>query len=42
MAPAAPEKSVEQRLAEIDDLHDRGVISTDEHTAARAKIIAGS
>jgi len=42
MAPAAPEKSVEQRLAEIDDLHDRRVISAEEHNAARAKIIAGN
>jgi hypothetical protein len=38
--PPAP-TSKEQRLAEIDDLYRRGVISADEHTAGRAKIILG-
>lgn len=38
--PAA-EKSIEQRLAELEDLHDRGVISDAELAAGRAKIIAG-
>jgi hypothetical protein len=33
--------SIEQRLAELNDLHTRGVISDDELTAGRAKIIAG-
>lgn len=39
---AAPERpSIEQRLAELDDLHDRGVISDAEHVAARAKALEG-
>lgn len=42
MTPAPPEKTIEQRLAEIDDLKDRGVITEEEHAAARAKIISGS
>ena len=32
--------SIEQRLAELDDLCQRGVISDSERTAARAKILA--
>jgi hypothetical protein len=37
---AAPERpSIEQRLAELDDLHARGVISDVEHVAARAKAL---
>jgi hypothetical protein len=40
-APPAAEKSIEQRLAELEDLHERGVISDVELAAARAKIIAG-
>jgi hypothetical protein len=32
-------RSVEQRLAELDDLLRRGVISPDEHAAARARIL---
>jgi Short C-terminal domain len=40
LTPAAPGKSIEQRLAELDDLHARGVITADEHAAARAKVIA--
>jgi hypothetical protein len=39
--PESTERSIEQRLAEIEDLHERGVISDAELTAARAKIIAG-
>ena len=35
----APEKSLEQRLAELDDLHARGVISDDEHRGARAEAL---
>ena len=42
MAPPSPERTTEQRLADIDDLRDRGVITEDEHSAARAKIISGS
>jgi hypothetical protein len=41
-APPAEEKSIEQRLAELDDLHERGVISDAELAAARAKVIAGN
>lgn len=39
--PEAAGRSIEQRLAELEDLHERGVISDAELTAARAKIIAG-
>ena len=35
----AQEKSLEQRLAELDDLHRRGVISSTEHEAARAEAL---
>jgi cytochrome c-type biogenesis protein CcmH/NrfG len=35
----APEKSLEQRLAELDDLHARGVISDEEHRSARAEAL---
>jgi hypothetical protein len=35
-----PEKTIEQRLAEIDDLHARGVISDGERAEARGKILA--
>ena len=34
-------RSVEQRLAELDDLRARGVISEDEHREARAAILKG-
>lgn len=37
----APAKSLEQRLAELDDLHARGVISDEEHRAARAEALGG-
>jgi hypothetical protein len=40
-APAQQEKSIEERLAELNDLHDRGVISDEERAAGRAKIIGG-
>jgi len=40
-ASPAAEKSVEHRLAELEDLHERGVICDAELAAARAKIIAG-
>jgi hypothetical protein len=40
-APPAGNGSIEERLAEVEDLHNRGVISGEELTAARAKIIAG-
>lgn len=32
-------RTVEQRLAELDDLHRRGVISNDEHRTARARAL---
>ncbi len=38
-APVAP--SLEQRLAELDDLHRRGVISDEEHRTARADVLRG-
>jgi hypothetical protein len=38
--PEAAERSIEQRLVELEDLHERGVISDSELTAARAKIIS--
>jgi hypothetical protein len=41
-APPSPDaKSIEERLAELDDLHNRGVITAGELSAGRAKIIAG-
>jgi hypothetical protein len=33
-------KSIEERLTELDDLHRRGVISEEEHRAARAMVLA--
>ncbi|WIB77820.1 SHOCT domain-containing protein [Curtobacterium sp. MCPF17_002] len=38
LAPAQP---LEQRLAELDDLHRRGVITDDEHRSARAEALRG-
>lgn len=35
-------RTIEQRLADVDDLHARGVISDDERRAARASILAAS
>lgn len=37
----APAKSIEQRLAEIEDLAARGLISPEERLAARADVLAG-
>ena len=37
----APEKSLEARLKEVDDLLARGVISKAEHTTARAEVLKG-
>lgn len=37
----SPTKSIESRLAEVDDLHERGVISDAEHAEARASILKG-
>jgi hypothetical protein len=36
-----PSKSLEQRLAELDDLHRRGLITSAEHEAARATALHG-
>jgi hypothetical protein len=36
----APEQSLEQRLAELDGLRDRGVITAEEHAKARAEAIS--
>ncbi len=36
----APQRTVEDRLAEIDALHGRGVIDDDERRAARAAVLA--
>lgn len=40
-AVPGPGQSIEQRLAELTDLHTRGVITDEELSAGRAKIIAG-
>jgi hypothetical protein len=37
----APYASLENRLAELADLQARGVISADEHSTARARLLAG-
>jgi uncharacterized membrane protein len=37
----APRPRLEARLAELDDLHARGVIPADEHAKARAEVLAG-
>ena len=36
-----PARSLEQRLAELDDLHRRGVITGEEHAAARRAALQG-
>lgn len=36
-----PPRTIEERLAELDDLHERGVITTEERASARAKVIGG-
>lgn len=42
LAPAGPTaKTVEERLAALDSLHGRGLISSEELREARAKILAG-
>ena len=40
LAPAATRKTLEQRLAELTDLHARGVISDEELAAARARTLS--
>lgn len=40
-APSDPALKVEQRLAELDDLVARGVITDEERMAARAQILGG-
>jgi competence protein ComGC len=37
----APAQRLELRLVELEDLRRRGVISEQEHTAARARALAG-
>jgi hypothetical protein len=37
-----PVKSLEQRLTELDDLHRRGLISNEEHAAARRTALTES
>jgi len=37
----APQKSLEARLAELDDLRARGVITAEEHAKARADTLSG-
>jgi cytochrome c-type biogenesis protein CcmH/NrfG len=36
-----PDRSLDERLVELDDLAARGVISTDEHREARAAVLRG-
>ncbi|MFL6070612.1 MAG: SHOCT domain-containing protein [Actinomycetes bacterium] len=38
----ASKQSVEARLSELDDLHARGVISDEEHRAARSRVLGGT
>lgn len=40
-ARRTPGNRHEQRLAELDDLHARGVISDEEHREARAEALRG-
>jgi hypothetical protein len=37
-APPAPELTLEERLAQVDDLLERGVITEEEHARQRARI----
>jgi hypothetical protein len=41
-APQAPGKSIEARLAELGDLHARGIITDAELAEARSKVISGN
>jgi type II secretory pathway pseudopilin PulG len=36
----APSRTLEERLRELDDLHDRGVISDEERATTRARLLA--
>jgi cytochrome c-type biogenesis protein CcmH/NrfG len=36
-----PDRPLDERLAELDDLAGRGVISADEHREARAAVLRG-
>ncbi|WP_104523601.1 SHOCT domain-containing protein [Blastococcus atacamensis] len=38
---ASPIQGLEQRLAELDELRRRGLITAEEHTAARAAALSG-
>ncbi|GAA1789000.1 SHOCT domain-containing protein [Agromyces lapidis] len=37
----APKQTLEQRLAELDDLATRGVITSEERAAARTELLSG-
>ncbi len=37
----APVRTLEQQLAELDDLHRRGVITTEEHREGRRRALGG-
>jgi hypothetical protein len=37
--PSAAPRTVEQRLADLEDLHRRGVVNADEYAAARIRIL---
>ena len=39
LKPAAEARSLDERLAEVDGLHTRGIISDAEHAAARERIL---
>ncbi|MGN6299800.1 MAG: hypothetical protein ACTHN8_01745 [Angustibacter sp.] len=40
MAPAAPQRTVPERLAEVDELLRTGAISAEEHATQRGRILA--
>ena len=41
-AISRPGMTLEQRLTELDDLHRRGVISSQEHLTARQRALSGA
>jgi len=41
-APPAPELTIEERLAHLEDLLQRGVITEEEHARQRARILDDS
>jgi membrane protease subunit (stomatin/prohibitin family) len=40
-ASSQPAKTIEERLAELNELHERGIITAAELAAGRAKVIGG-